>query len=351
MNLYLIFIIIASVLGIEVCFKNFNKEYLSKSNTACIKGIFILIVFYSHYVTYTHVNMSKDFLMYDLRQFLGQLMVTLFLFYSGYGIFESIKKKKNDYIKALPKNRIFKTWFHFAIAVFSFLIIGLILKKEFTIKKIVLSFIGWDCLGNSNWYIFGIIFLYIMTYLSFNIFTEEKQYKKGIILNWLLTIIFILFLSIYKDSYFYNTLACYNLGMTYSFYKDKIEKIIFDRKKYFISLIITIFAFFTLYKYQTTFIHYEFLSIVFALLIVQLSMIVNFKSKILKWFGDNLFWVYILQRLPMMVYSHIGLNTHPYRFALASFITTIILTIIYKYLVDKIDAYILKNNLMHKKTT
>ena len=103
MNLYLIFIIVVSLIGIEFCFKNKNKDYLSKTNTSCVKGIFILIVFYSHYVTYTHVNMSKDYLMYDVKIFLGQLMVTLFLFYSGYGIFESIKNKK-DYIKNMIKN-------------------------------------------------------------------------------------------------------------------------------------------------------------------------------------------------------------------------------------------------------
>ena len=40
---------------------------------------------------------------------LEQLMVTMFLFYSGYGVMESIKRKGDDYIKSFPKKRILTT--------------------------------------------------------------------------------------------------------------------------------------------------------------------------------------------------------------------------------------------------
>ena len=43
------------------------------------------------------------------------LMVTMFLFYSGYGVFESIKKKKEKYINTIPKRRFLKTLINFAI--------------------------------------------------------------------------------------------------------------------------------------------------------------------------------------------------------------------------------------------
>ena len=94
MNLYLLLIIILMIIGSKIHIKGFNGEYLSKETTACIKGIFILIVFFSHSASDIVPNMAKDGIIYHLRYYLGQLMVAMFMFYSGYGIFTSIKKKK-----------------------------------------------------------------------------------------------------------------------------------------------------------------------------------------------------------------------------------------------------------------
>ena len=169
MNLYLIFIFVTSLLGIKIFIKNSNKDYLNKENTTCIKGIFILIVFYSHLCKYIPYQSTKDFLMYDLRQFLGQLMVTMFLFYSGYGIYESIKKKKNNYINNIPIKRILITLLNFDIAVLTFAVVNQLIGNGKTIEEILLALTGWGGIGNSNWYIFAILFLYLSTYISFKV--------------------------------------------------------------------------------------------------------------------------------------------------------------------------------------
>ena len=41
-----------------------------------------------------------------LRNYMGQSIVSLFLFYSGYGIYEAIKRKGTAYIKAMPVKRM-----------------------------------------------------------------------------------------------------------------------------------------------------------------------------------------------------------------------------------------------------
>ena len=344
MNLYLIFIIVVSLIGIEFCFKNKNKDYLSKTNTSCVKGIFILIVFYSHYVTYTHVNMSKDYLMYDVKIFLGQLMVTLFLFYSGYGIFESIKNKK-DYIKKLPKNRILKTLLNFMVAVLMFYILSLFIGPDYPLKTVLLSLIGWSGLGNSNWYIFGIICLYISSYISFSIFHKKKDLWKGIVLNYILTIALIIVLSMYKDSWWYNTLLCYNLGLSYSYHKTLIEKKLFNYKYYFIIVGITLISFIFMMNFKKTcYWYYEIYAMLFCLLVVEATVLINFKSKILKWFGDNLFWVYIMQRLPMILFAKLGLAKYPYKYALVTFVCTIVLAFIFSYFDKFTNKYIFKKN-------
>lgn len=329
MNLFLVFLILISIIDINIYLKKFNKKYLTKDNTNAVKGIFILIVFCSHIKQYIPYNnkLLDSFMMNNIVIFLGQLMVTMFLFYSGYGIYESIKKKDN-YIKDFPKKRILKTLLSYDFCVMLYLIIYLILKNKFTLKKLFLYLIGWLNFGNSNWYIFCILVLYLITYLSFKVF---KNNKKAIVSTLFLTILFYIFLKNTQPSYWRNTLFCYNLGMIYSYNKDKIEKFILKNSRYLLILLFMIIIFSLLYKIKTlNVLYFDLLSLVFVIIIVLISLKININSPILKWFGDNLFWVYILQRIPMIILSSVGYQSHKYRYFIICFIVTILLTIIVK---------------------
>ena len=105
-----IFILIAIICsGLTAAKKNeFFKDYCSPKNTATINGIFSVLIFLSHSVQYVKLDGVLDAPYFDLRSFLGQLVVVTYLFYSGYGIMESARKKGTAYIKAMPKNRLFK---------------------------------------------------------------------------------------------------------------------------------------------------------------------------------------------------------------------------------------------------
>ena len=144
--------------------------------------------------------------------------------------------------------------------------------------------------------------------------------------------------------YCYNTLLCYPLGLTYSYYKEDINKIIFTNSKYIMLLFIVCISFFTIRKIaDINTLYYSISSILFVFLIILISVKVKFNSPILKWFGDNLFYIYMLQRLPMIIFSRIGLaGSHAYRFALISFILTILLTFIISKLMNIFDKKVLK---------
>lgn len=348
MNLYLLFIVILSLIGIKIFIKDFNKNYMSKESTSCIKGIFILIVFYSHLVTYTVIQKSKDFMMLNLRNFLGQLMVTMFLFYSGYGIYESIKRKKQDYVKSIPVKRILITLFNFDIAVLSFVIINQFLGRVYSLKNILLSFVGWEGIGNSNWYIFGILFMYLITYISFTFF--DKDNKKALVSCWLLTLLFVLFMSVHKEDYWFNTLFCYPLGLTYSYYKDKIEKKLFNNKKYLMALGVSLIAFLVFRELiPIDWIYYQCMSIFFCIVLILITMKVNIHNRILKWLGDNLFWLYILQRIPMLILTKIGYSIHAYRFTFICFCITVFMSFIYSFVFNIINKKILDLLKIEKK--
>jgi fucose 4-O-acetylase-like acetyltransferase len=61
-------------------------------------------------------------------------------------------------------------------------------------------------------------------------------------------------------------------------------------------------------------------------------MKLDLKSNILKWLGENLFWLYILQRIPFMVLQDRIANNYLYIFLCAIF--SILLTIIVKKTLD-----------------
>ena len=102
-----------------------NDKYLDKNYTNIVKGFFLLFVFVRHFIQYKTPFSSTwyDTIGLKINSQLGQLIVTMFLFYSGYGIMESIKRKGNEYVNSIPKKRILPTWLHFAFAVSIFAVV------------------------------------------------------------------------------------------------------------------------------------------------------------------------------------------------------------------------------------
>ena len=147
-----------------------TADYLAIENTNCVKGVFILMVFLSHFNSYIELNGRFDSIYIKFFWTISQAMVTMFLFYSGYGIMEAIKKKGESYVSALPFKRVLATLFRFDVAIILFFVVGLIAKRPMSFKNVLLSLIGWDSIGNSNWYIFVILLLYSVTYIVFKLF-------------------------------------------------------------------------------------------------------------------------------------------------------------------------------------
>lgn len=137
--------------------ESYITDYMSVDKTMAVKGIFIIIVFFSHFNSYVDYTSVADVAYLEAFSKIGQRMVTLFMFYSGYGVMESIKKKQMSYVKKIPVQRFLGTLFRFDIAIVFFLILYLARNLKVTAKQVILSFVGWDSVGNSNWYIFAIL--------------------------------------------------------------------------------------------------------------------------------------------------------------------------------------------------
>ncbi len=125
MAVFLILLLLVFFYDVQIAYKGGYSDFLSKSKADAIKGIFIVIVFINHIKEY-YIQAGADMsAWYDKAFFLpasalGQLMVVMFLFYSGYGVAESIKKKGEAYIRKIPKRRVLGTLVNFDVTVVVF---------------------------------------------------------------------------------------------------------------------------------------------------------------------------------------------------------------------------------------
>lgn len=331
------------LLTLKVHWKGLDEQYLSKDYTQVIKGIFVVIVFLSHVRTYVDFPYSGDQMVIKVLNYLGQLMVALFLFYSGYGIYESIKRKGLKYIQHIPSNRVGKTLFDFAFALSLFYILALYIGKKYSLSHVLLSLTGWTSIGNSNWYMFTIFTLYILTYISFR-FTHSKRLL-SLCLFTILSLGYVYILSQIQPSRFSNTALCYTGGMWYSYFKKDIDSLFHQHQiLYYISTFLILFSYFYCYPFKgVRIMYFNGVSLLFCMVFVLLSMKISFKSQVLKWFGDYLFWVYILQRIPMIFFAHIGLTAyHPYIYLFITLIITLLLSQYIQILTAKLKNLIWK---------
>ena len=86
---------------------------------------------------------------------------------------ESYKRKPN-YKKNFLRNRVLKILIHFDIAVLLYIILQFSLGKRYHFGEYMGSLIGWNTVGNSSWFIFDILALYVIFYFSLHI---EKWYN------------------------------------------------------------------------------------------------------------------------------------------------------------------------------
>lgn len=333
MDFILLLVIAGILLSIRTPLK-FNKDYLSVEQTHTVNGIFIVFVFLRHFWQYVERVGAFDEIFDAVNSGLGQMIVTSFMFYSGFGVTASIIKKKDNYLKAFPVNRILKTMVLFDIAILFYAVTGLFTGEDITIEKVLLSFIGWKSIGNSSWYIYAILCMYLISWISFSIFNKQnKKYSifLSLSLATVLTVVYMLITRRYQSGQYYNTVLCYVVGMWWYYYKEKVDALL---KSNIFCLIVTavttgLFAMTYIFRKKNLVfdqLHY----LLFIVFIIVITSRIQIKSSLFKCLGENLLGLYILQRLPMIAFSRIDIISHnTYVFFALSLAVTIILAYLY----------------------
>ncbi|MGN0447168.1 MAG: acyltransferase family protein [Acutalibacteraceae bacterium] len=325
-------------------------DYLSKETTASINGLFTLLVFLSHVSTYIKLDGAFDKPYTSFKSYMLQMVVVPFLFYSGYGIMESIKKKGISYVKATPKNRFLKVLIHFDIAVVIFLILNLVFGKTYSVKHILLALIGYSSVGNSNWYIFAVLGLYVIVYLSFMLIRKSNILAVGFVTA--LTVAFVyLQMRLKLGSWYYDTIILFPVGMIFSLLKDKIDALLKKHDCIYFSALGICFLLYSVFylKRDTGIEMYSLWGIFFMLMILLVTMKVKAGNNILEFFGSHVFSIYILQRIPMLILSKSGFaESHKYLFVCLCFMCTVTLAVLFDYAMGKLDKLLFERKKVNK---
>ena len=335
MILFFAIYIIICLYGLKVNVSGFNDEYISRDGTAGVKGIFVLMIIFSHFMN-SYTEFSKfDSPVKTVLSNIGQLMVVMFLFYSGYGISESVKKKGRGYVMGLPVGRILKLLVDFDIAILIYVIVNLCMGIRHPLRQILLSLVGWESVGNSNWYVFAILCLYIFSFVAFSI--AGKRHYLATTLVTVMCVGYVLVLRNFKSSFWYNTVICYAAGMWYSLLREKIEGLV-QRNNilWTLSLIVCGGMFLICQRLSDNFIFYECHALLFVACVVLFTMKVKIGNPALVKMGDWVFGVYILQRIPMRILDNFGiLESQMY----LSFVVTVVATLVLAFLYSYITKY------------
>ncbi len=327
-----------------------NRDYISIDQTKSIQGIFVLIIIFSHFSSYIDVASTNIFdnIFVKLNNIIGQLMVTMFLFYSGYGIMYKIKTDKEIYLKNFINRRFLPVYIKFFISILLFIILNICLGTiyKYSFYEIMLSFTAWTKIGNSNWFMFATFALYFLVIIAFKFF-KFKSFKSNLIVFSFFTIIYILFFSllIKRGTWWYNTILCFPAGMWFCLYIDNIEAFIF--KNYIKTFLFCIIVFCALYLTQDihTYI-YCILSVVFCALIVLVTVKIKIGNKMLSFFGNHIFSIYMLQRLSYILFNKFSDNI--YLYFIMTFTFTIIIAVIFDFCFDNASKLLSKTSFKSK---
>ena len=245
---------------------------------------------------------------------------------------------------------------HFDIAIVLFALVNVLMGTPNKLKTFLWALIGWKAIGNSNWFIFCTLALYLLTIPAF--FLLRRHRKAAICAMWCLTLGFILYLrSIEKDSWWYNTLLCYPLGMLWSEIRGFLEERFRRNIIYWWCAAVSslsVFAFcLALYMRRKNGHHYPgilrsmdpqwfylFFACMFCLVVVITQMRLRTHNPVLHWLGVHSFGIYILQRLPMRILQHLELDKRTELFIILSAAATLMIAPIFTWATGKLDGLI-----------
>lgn len=143
---------------------DWQAEPLSLDTSKCIQGFAAVAIIFHHMTQDLGPAAQPLTFLYEC----GVLFVGIFFFFSGYGLYTSLKTKP-DYLKGFLKKRFVTILVPFYVCNFIFVTAACIGGARFEGKEIFYVLSGWTLLNTHMWYIVEIAILYIAFFVLYRL--------------------------------------------------------------------------------------------------------------------------------------------------------------------------------------
>lgn len=204
---------------------------LTKNKTIPLRGILAMCI------VLHHISRVVDGPIIEQFYHLGAIVVSLFFFMSGYGLWKSWVKKRSEYVKGFLYNRIIRT------LIYPFVLFTIIYKLPF-----LFNFLWADSSSTNvdfteiferlpnSWFVIVILFMYFIFYFICKYIESDKLKIFSIVFYSFAYII----LSIYRNipECWYVSVLAFPLGVVYAYYERNL--ILFfskENRAFYISIV------------------------------------------------------------------------------------------------------------------
>ena len=275
-------------------------------------------------------------------QAIGYLSVAEFFFLSGYGLSMSYEKKRDEYIRKFPEEKILPFYLVILILTVGWVIIKIFFHERITMSTIGKSLLFGETVIEGGWYLQVQLLLYIIWFIAFKSHGADSQKLIH------LTIIELLYcgamIGLGYSTTWYESVMAFPIGIVWAEHRFDID----DRFQSFgqwIKVEMILFILFVTAFGVSHIIPFEFARIVAkmisAVLFVALLTLTIYKislnCKIARFLGNISLEIYTMQFVFLTLFHGLWINIEiPYLYIVCVVLATCFAAALFKTIVNKI---------------
>ena len=228
---------------------NWNEEYTSLKQTKVLQGITALGIALHHMGQKTCAPWhERTYIVHGLDPFvpIGYVLVGVFLFCSGLGLYRSFRTKPDYLGKGFIRRRILPIVIAFYLSEWIFTGIRLLMGQKMNAGQILLSMSGLRLANPNAWYLVVIPFFYLAFWAAFRVCKKHE----GLAIFWVF--VFTLGYTVLgafidhndwwmQGEWWYNSIILFPLGLLFGKFEKPVTR--FFRRGYWLWLVLFLAAF------------------------------------------------------------------------------------------------------------
>ncbi len=233
-----------------------NDEALSLRQSKAVQGFLALCIMFHHIGQKTCASWLNppSRIQKGLGFFvpLGFLLVSVFLFFNGYGIYKSFHAKDN-YLKGFVKKRILPVVLALYSTTIIFFIARILVGEKMDGQKVFWYLTSIKLCNPNTWYVIVLPFFYLFFYVSFRFIKKDGLAVAavcGLVLLYMLEATRVDHNDFWiRGQWWYNCVHLFPMGVVFAKYEKNIMK--FFKKFYVVLMPLSVLGLYPLYKFST----------------------------------------------------------------------------------------------------